>query len=346
DLDTLAKAHGLGGKTKRSALANTKGKMELTDQETRALGAYCVDDVNDTYSLFWKLYDFIPDEELELIHLTVNMFANPVLLIDIPRVQAELENESGAKTAALLRSGASAEDLMSNPKFAALLQQRGVDPPMKISPTTGKVTYAFAESDLDFQALAKDPRVADLCEARIRVKSTIGETRAVRFLEAGKDGMCLPILLNYSGTHTHRWSGGNKMNLQNLKRGGELRRSILAPKGHQIVVADSSQIEARVLAWLAGQDDIVQAFANRDDVYKLMASAIYGVPVEEITDDQRFIGKICVLGLGYGMGPNKLEMTLRQGVMGPPVEISLDECRRIVSIYRSRNRKITGLWKN
>src|SRR5690606_2260190 len=172
------------------------------------------------------------------------------------------------------------EDLMSNPKFAALLQQRGVDPPMKISPTTGKVTYAFAKSDLDFQALAKDPRVADLCEARIRVKSTIGETRAVRFLEAGKDGMCLPILLNYSGTHTHRWSGGNKMNLQNLKRGGELRRSILAPDGHVIVVADSAQIEARVLAWLAGQDDVVEAFRNKCDLYSEFASFVFGYPVD------------------------------------------------------------------
>jgi DNA polymerase len=157
--------------------------------------------------------------------------------------------------------------------------------------------------------------------------------------------MKLPILLNYSGTHTHRWSGGNKMNLQNLKRGGELRRSILAPKGHVIVVADSAQIEARVLAWLAQQMDIVNAFANKDDVYKLMASAIYGIPVEQVTKDQRFIGKICVLGLGYGMGPNKLQQTLKQGTMGPPVDISLEECRRIVNIYRSRNYKIRQLWK-
>jgi DNA polymerase len=218
---------------------------------------------------------------------------------------------------------------------------------MKTSPSTGKPTYAFAKSDLDFQQLLRHPNknVVALAEARLKVKSTIGETRAARFLEAGKNGMKLPILLNYSGAHTHRWSGGNKMNLQNLKRGGELRRSILAPKGHVIVVADSAQIEARVLAWLAQQMDIVNAFANKDDVYKLMASAIYGIPVEQVTKDQRFIGKICVLGLGYGMGPNKLQQTLKQGTMGPPVDISLEECRRIVNIYRSRNYKIKNLWK-
>jgi DNA polymerase len=258
-----------------------------------------------------------------------------------------LENELGAKAAALLRSGAQVDDLMSNDKFARLLQAAGAQLPQKISPSTGKLTYAFAKSDLAFQDLMKNgnDKVRALCEARLKVKSTIGETRANRFLEAGRDGMKLPVLLNYSGAHTHRWSGGNKMNLQNLKRGGELRRSILAPKGHVVVVADSAQIEARVLAWLSQQMDIVNAFATKQDVYKLMASVIYGVPVEGVTKEQRFIGKICVLGLGYGMGPQKLQQTLKQGTMGPPVDISEEECRRIVQIYRQKNWKIKAFWK-
>lgn len=347
DLDTVAKAFGHGGKVKRDALANTKDKMQLTKSEEAKLGGYAVDDVDDTYKIFWDMYPHMPDDELRLVDITMRMFCDPVLEIDIPRVKAELESELGAKAAALLRSGAQVDDLMSNDKFAKLLQAAGAQLPQKISPSTGKMTYAFAKSDLAFQDLMKhgNDKVRALCEARLKVKSTIGETRANRFLEAGRDGMKLPILLNYSGAHTHRWSGGNKMNLQNLKRGGELRRSILAPKGHVVVVADSAQIEARVLAWIAEQMDIVNAFANKDDVYKLMASAIYGIPVEQITKDQRFIGKICVLGLGYGMGPQKLQQTLKQGTMGPPVDISEDECRRIVNIYRSRNWKIKAFWK-
>lgn len=347
DLDTVAKAHGLAGKKKRSALADTKGKLELTDEEERALGEYCIDDVNDTYQIFWRLYDHIPDDELRLIDITQRMFCDPVLEVDIPRVQAELEAEIGAKTAALLRSGAQVADLMSNQKFAALLQNAGVTPPLKISPSTGRQTFAFAKSDLDFQELLEhpDPAVAALAEARLKIKSTIGETRAARFIEAGKDGMKLPVLLNYAGTHTHRWSGGNKMNLQNLKRGGELRRSILAPAGYAVVVADSAQIEARVLAWLAGQADILDAFANKRDVYKLMASEIFGVPESEVTEEQRFIGKCCVLGLGYGMGPNRLRQMLEQGVMGPKVTLSIEECQYIVSIYRAHNHKIWALWK-
>jgi len=347
DLDTVAKAFGHGGKVKRDALANTKDKVQLTKDEEAKLGGYAVDDVDDTYRIFWDMYPHVPDDELRLIDITMRMFCDPVLEIDIPRVKAELENELGAKAAALLRSGAQVEDLMSNDKFARLLQAAGAQLPQKISPSTGKLTYAFAKSDLAFQDLMKNgnDKVRALCEARLKVKSTIGETRANRFLEAGRDGMKLPVMLNFSGAHTHRWSGGNKLNLQNLPRGGELRRSILAPKGHVIVVADSAQIEARVLAWLAGQTDIVNAFANKEDVYKLMASAIYGVPVDQVTKDQRFIGKIAQLGLGFSMGPQKLQQTLKQGTMGPPVDISEDECRRIVGIYRQKNWKIKAFWK-
>ena len=347
DLDTVAKAHGFKGKVKRDALADTKEKTQLTPKEEAALGGYCCDDVNDTYEIFWKLYDHVPDPELRLIDITTKMFTDPVLRVDIPRVQAELEQEVGGKAAALLKSGAVVEDLLSNEKFATLLRNAGAHPPQKVSPSTGKLTYAFAKSDENFQLMAHNanPQIRALCEARLKIKSTIGETRAVRFLEAGKDGMNLPILLNFSGAHTHRWSGGNKMNLQNLKRGGELRKAILAPPGYMVVVADSAQIEARVLAWLADQADIVNAFASKSDVYKLMASSIYGVPVDQVTKDQRFIGKVCVLGLGYGMGPDKLQATLKAGIMGPPVELEWQECKRIVDLYRRRNHKIKQLWK-
>lgn len=348
DLDSLARMHGLAGKVKKAALESTKGLRELPLDLLKRLGEYAIDDVDDTFELFFKMYDYMPDDELRLVDLTIRLFADPVLLVDTDRVQQELEKEVGAKTAALLKSGALSSDLMSNPKFAAQLAQAGVTPPMKISPTTGKLTFAFAKTDAGFTALADhpNPQVQALYEARRRVKSTIGETRAIRFIEAGKDGMAMPVFLHYSGAHTHRWSGGNKLNLQNLVRGGELRRSLLAPPGHVVVVSDSEQIEARVNAWLAGQDDIVQAFANKQDVYKLMASSIYGIPVDQISDMQRFLGKVCVLGLGYGMGAVKLRTTLAQGALGgPPVHLTIEECERIVNIYRSKNWKIRQLWK-
>ena len=150
--------------------------------------------------------------------------------------------------------------------------------------------------------------------------------------------------------NTGRWSAGNKMNMQNLPRGGELRLSILAPKGHQLVVADSGQIEARVNAWISGQDDLLEAFAAQSDdsptdVYTKFASTIYGREITKADKLERFIGKIGVLGLGYSMGAAKLQTTLALGTMGPAVFLELDMCQKIVNLYRRMNFKIVAFWK-
>jgi DNA polymerase len=140
------------------------------------------------------------------------------------------------------------------------------------------------------------------------------------------------------------------MNMQNLPRGGELRLSILAPKGHQLVVADSGQIEARVNAWISEQADLLQAFAEQSsdsptDVYTKFASLIYGREITKADKLERFIGKIGVLGLGYSMGATKLQTTLALGTMGPAVFLELDMCQKIVNLYRRQNFKIVQFWK-
>lgn len=133
----------------------------------------------------------------------------------------------------------------------------------------------------------------------------------------------------------------DKLNLQNLPRGGKIKESLLPPPGHVIIDCDSSQIEARVLAWLAGQDDLVQAFADKQDVYKIMASKIFHKPVDEITKDERFLGKTVVLGCGYGLGAAKFQESLRTA--GVPME--LEECQRIITTYREAYPAIPALWK-
>lgn len=293
DLNSVAQRLGLGAKIKE-ALESTKGVAELSPKLEAELGGYCVQDVELTWQAFWGMYDYIPDDELELIDMTMRMFCDPVLEIDCARVQRELEKEVGGKVAALMRSGVAAADLVSNKKFAALLEAAGVKPPMKISPATGKPTYAFAKTDLGFQALGEcgNPKVEALYEARLKIKSSIGETRAIRFLEAGKDGMKLPVLLNYCGAHTTRWSGGNKINLQNLVRGGELRKSIVAPPGYVIVVADSAQIEARMTAWLAGQEDLIEAFRNKRDIYSEFATGVFNRPIDRKRTELNSLGEI------------------------------------------------------
>jgi DNA polymerase len=117
--------------------------------------------------------------------------------------------------------------------------------------------------------------------------------------------------------------------------------AIEAPEGYVIIDSDSSQIEARTVAWLAGQTDLVEAFDKGEDVYKIMASAIYGKDESEITKEERFVGKTTILGAGYGMGGAKFQTQLK--TFG--VEMQADECARIISVYRSRYSKVPALWR-
>ena len=236
---------------------------------------------------------------------------------------------------------------MSNQKFADLLVAVGVQPPTKISPTTGKETYAFAKSDEEFKALAEhdDDQVQALVAARLGTKSTLEETRTQRFIDIAKRGR-LPVPVRYYAAHTGRWGGDDKINLQNLPSRGvnakKLKSSIIAPEGHVIIDADSAQIEARVLAWLAGQQDLVESFAKGEDVYIKMASKIYGKPEDEVSKEERFVGKTTILGAGYGMGAVKFQAQLK--TFG--TDMGLDESRRVISIYRNANDKINQLWRN
>lgn len=235
---------------------------------------------------------------------------------------------------------------MSNQKFADALRTLGVTPPVKISPLTGKETYAFAKNDEAFLRLTEHPDwcVQGLIAARLGLKSTLEETRTQRFLEIAKRGP-LPVPLRYYAAHTGRFGGDDKINMQNLpSRGGnagKIKKGIIAPSGYSIIDADSSQIEARVLAWLSGQDDLLEAFAEDKDVYKKMASAIYNKPEDDVSKPERFMGKTAVLGCGYGMGAIKFQAQLK--TYG--VEVSLDEARRIVEVYRQTNYAVTALWR-
>jgi DNA polymerase len=248
-------------------------------------------------------------------------------------------------------------ELMSNLKLAELLEFHGVLPPMKISSKTGKEAFAFAKSDEGFKALLEhpNPQVQAIVAARLGVKSTLEETRTERFINIAGRGP-LPVPLRYYAAHTGRWGGDDKVNLQNLPRKSPLKESMLAPEGYVFIDCDSSQIEARTLAWLAGQDDLVEFFDKNNaevaagvekmdmqyDPYKIMASEIYGKPVNEINEHpERFIGKTTILGCGYGMGGAKFQAQLK--TFG--VELSTDQCRSIVYTYRNQFESIPALWE-
>lgn len=345
-LKALTERYGIGEKGTEVIAALGKRRADFTGSELDRYGDYCVNDVELTYKLFnIFLKKGFPKTELRLIDLTLRMFIDPVLDLDIGLLEQHLEDTRERKDQLLESAGVSKDDLMSNPKFAEILRGLGVEPPTKVSLTTGKDTLAFAKSDEAFQALAdhEDDRVQAVVAARLGTKSTLEETRTQRFIDIGKRGS-LPVPVRYYAAHTGRWGGDDKINLQNLPsrgaNGKKLKRSIIAPEGYTLIDADSAQIEARVLAWLAEQDDLTTAFANGDDVYVNMASRIYDVAEDQVSKDQRFVGKTTILGAGYGMGAVRFQAQLK--TFGH--EVTLKEARRIIEVYREANSKITDLW--
>jgi DNA polymerase len=346
-LRAVSEKYGIGEKGTEVVQALGKRREDFTDAELARYGDYCVNDVDLTYKLFTIMAKDFPRKELKLIDLTLRMFIQPMLELDLGLLEQHLTETRDHKDELLESAGVVKEDLMSNPKFAELLKSFGVEPPMKESPATGKQTFAFAKSDEDFKALAdhENPQVQALVAARLGTKSTLEETRTQRFIDIAKRGT-LPVPVRYYAAHTGRWGGDDKINLQNLPsrgvNGKKLKRSIIAPPGYTLIDADSAQIEARVLAWLAEQDDLTHAFRAGEDVYVKMASRIYGVAESDVTKDQRFVGKTTILGAGYGMGAIKFQAQLKN--FGFDMDIA--EARRVISIYREANWKINKLWRD
>lgn len=367
-LKAMAERYGVGVKGDEVMNAVGVGREFFSPDALARYGAYCRNDVQLTYNIFQMMMQAgFPKGELKLIDLTLSMFIHPVLQLDTKALGLHLEDTASQKQAHLVSAlkAVGKQDLavkhilgdeeikaevrktlMSNNQFAEMLKGLGVEAPIKISPTTGKPTLALAKSDEAFKALLEheDVRVQALCAARIGTKSTLEETRTQRFIDISQRGP-FPVPLKYYAAHTGRWGGTDSVNLQNLpSRGpnaGKLKKAILAPEGYVFIDADSAQIEARTLAWESGQDDLVEAFANGEDVYKIMATAIYGKSEVEITKDERFVGKTTILGAGYGMGGAKFQAQLK--TFG--AEMSTDECARIISVYRDRYAKVPLLWR-
>ena len=369
-----AQAERMGAGIKGDEVNNAKGMhyKDFTPYELAKYGEYCNNDVDLTYDIFMQYMSMgFPKQELKLLDLTLRMFIDPVLELDAAQLVTHLEAVKENKMTlletvrdhmlkdadpdyvhAIYTEGTAGikKLLMSNDKFAKALESLGVAPPTKVSAATKKTAWAFAKTDEAFKALEEheDERVQALVAARLGNKTTLEETRTERFIGMATRGK-FPVPLRYYGAHSGRWSGQDSVNLQNLpSRGanaGKIKKAIKAPKGYVVIDCDSAQIEARVLAWLAGQADLVQAFRDKQDVYKLMASKIYGVPVEDVTSgsgSQRQVGKTVVLGAGYGVGHVKLQAFLKTQA---GVTVSLDEAKRIIDAYRSSSFKIADFWK-
>lgn len=363
-LKVLADKYNIGIKGTEVEDAIEKKRTDFTPEDLAQYGSYCKNDVELTYTLWTILSKTFPGDELKLIDMTLRMFINPIFHLDdamlVERLEDLKKEKSDMLQGLMAKLGCETEEevrkkLASNPKFAEVLKEFGVEPPMKESVTTGKQTYALAKNDVGFIQLTEheDPFIQQLCAVRLGTKSTIEESRIERFIQVGsRNKGRLPIPLKYYGAHTGRWAGSDKVNFQNLpsrdKKKKALKNAVIAPEGYVVINCDSSQIEARVLAWLAGQNDVVKQFANNEDVYSIFATSVYSTPktpivITKANPIERFVGKTCVLGLGYGTGALKLQHTLK--TQPPGASLPEQECKRIVDLYRDTNNKITGLWK-
>jgi DNA polymerase len=330
-----------------------KHRYNFTPQELAAYMSYCANDVELTYALFKKLRKGFPVQEIMVIDQTLRMYTEPKIILDKSLLKIHLKQVRERKQeliAALPFQGDEAaikKLLMSNDKFAKLLALFGVEPPMKVSPTTGNAAYAFAKTDAGMLALLEHPdeRVQTLVSARIGNKSTIEETRTERLITTAERGP-LPIMLNYYGAHTGRFSGGDKLNLQNFpsRSDNTLRRTLRAPKGHVLIAVDSSQIEARMCAYIAQEEKLLDSFRNGRDVYSEFATDAYGYQVTKEQKKERFVGKTCILGLQYGVGGPKLQNTLKQGQGGMKVDLNTNEAYDLVRLYRDKYSQIVSLW--
>lgn len=320
-LAALAEYYRLGVKGTEVLNAIGKRRLDFSKTEMDAYGSYCINDVELTYKLFKAMLPKIHMRELKLVDMTIRMYTDPMLKLDTDMLYAHLADVREQKEKLLEECGINKDDLMSNQKFASVLEMFGVEPPTKIN-SKGLETYAFAKTDEGFKALAEhdDPRVQAIVAARLGTKSTLEETRTQRFIEISdrpyRDSL-LPVPLMYYGARTGRWSATDKINLQNLPRKSKLKGAIVAPDGYVIVGADLSAIELRMGLAFAGQLDKMRLLGEGIDLYKDFASTVYNVPISEIDEGQRFMGKTACIAEG--------ELVLTPRGLVPIEDITVDD---------------------
>ena len=342
-LKAIAKRWTSGQKGDEVVHAMGKRRADFTPEDLRTYGRYCINEVELTYEIFNKFIDAgFPKRELKVIDKTIRMFVYPTLVMDTEVLTEHLQEVKQRKADLLSTISATKEDLMSNDKFADLLRDFGVEPPMKISPTTGKETYAFAKTDEGLKELLEheDERVQAVVTARLGAKSTLEETRTEKFLAASVRGN-FPIPLHYFGTITGRWAGADGINMQNIPRGSKLKAAIKVHSNAKMIGIDLSNIELRVGMWLAGQEDKLELFRAKRDLYKDLATKVFNVAYEDVTKDQRQVSKTAALSLIFGTGHDKLRKSIKAQ---SGTDIGEEEARRIVEIYREDNPYLVRTW--
>lgn len=344
-LAKLSTYYGLGVKGTEVINAIGKHRNNFNSADIAAYGEYCKQDCELTYKLFNKLAPHFNKTELKVIDMTIRMGTEPTMLLDETKLQAHLKDVVDFKAELLARAKVTVDELRSNLKFADILLDMGVEPPMKISPATGKETYAFAKTDEGFKALLEHPdeRIRIITEARMGVKTSLEESRSERLINVAKTGLPVPVNLKYYGCTTGRFSADQNLQFQNIPRESNMKKAIGAQAGKVLVGVDLSNIELRVGLYFANEPAQLSLLAEGKDLYREFGSRIYDVPPEDISKDQRFIAKQAALSLIYGVGAKTIQSNILK--MGN-IDIGEDEAVRIVKLYRDTHKNVVKLWSS
>ncbi len=349
DLGTVSRVLGLG--EKGDELALSKGVEVLSPEIEEKIAGYARQDVELTYKLFKMLWPELPEDERRTMNQVLRMSTQGRLLMDHQTAMEAVEEIKAERQQHLEKTRVKASVLRSREAFAELLKSKGIEPPTKISPATGKRTWAFSKQDPEFVALRSDPVAGPLVEARLAWASNNAIKRLERLIRiTSLPPRTLPVMLNYHGAHTGRFSGGGQINMQNLdSRGarGKLRKSLFAPRGHKLLIYDLSGIELRLNLWFCGQHDILRAMAEGEDPYRIEANRQTGRPVEEISKDsiERKLGKALVLGAGYGMSAERFRLFCAAGPFGmEPIKLTEAKAAQAIAQFRCNNSMISRTW--
>ena len=255
-------------------------------------------------------------------------------------------------------------------KFLDWLTDRGIE--MELSDKGNRVLDKDAVETI-FESLDPDHPAYEVLELRRELnRSSVTKYKAMERCVCS-DGRLRGMFLYY-GAHTGRWSGKH-VQLQNLPRGkfeegtdgyaharqlvldcnyeeldfyyetveamsGLIRAAFIPSPHNSLLVADYSAVEGRVLAWLAGQDDILEAYIAGLDMYKLNAMVVYNAKYEDVTKDQRQVGKVIELACGYqGAGGAFISMGKNYGL-----KVEEKEADAIVKKWRQGRAKTVNFW--
>lgn len=347
-----------GQRTKNTRL-NAPEKWELFKE-------YNIQDVVTEQIILKRLRDFRPDQSEQDLWTLDQEINDRGVLLDIPMAGSIVEFDT-ERSADLLAEAQQITGL-SNPNSLAQLKPWLAD--------NGLATDTLRKDDV--AAMLADPSLHANVRRVLEIRQTLSKTSVKKYQTmldiAGEDDRARGIMQFYGG-HTGRWAG-RSLQPQNLARNtmpddeldvarefvkmgdfeslemifGEpapifsqlVRTAFIPSPGNRFIVSDFSAIEARVIAWIAGEEWRLEVFRNDGDIYCESASHIYHVPVVKhgINGELRQRGKVAELALGYGGAVGAMKQMDTSG------SVPEDEMQGIVTQWRAESPKIVRMWRD